>query len=196
MSRSSCALREARTRMFLRARGYVSESDFSRTPARPRPYSDQLYADQPYSDQLSPLQDQLLAAPVRAQNSLSPLAETDGTLPLASTSRSPRLENRRLTSPADSSSTAPDQTRNNITSEPQALHLPAPYNLMALRDLYSQIPDTSDRLKRFGSEVFTRHVLVAPWEEKYVTEAISRSDRRLSIHPIPLRPGTLHRNSW
>ena len=46
------------------------------------------------------------------------------------------------------------------------------------------------------SEVSALHVLVAPWEASYVTEAISRNDRRLCIHPVPLQPGTLHRNAW
>ena len=34
------------------------------------------------------------------------------------------------------------------------LHQPAPYNLMSLRDLYTQIPDSPEKLKRFGSDVF------------------------------------------
>ncbi len=43
-----------------------------------------------------------------------------------------------------------------ITNEPPVLRRPAPYNLTSLRDLYTQIPDSSDKLKRFGSEVFVR----------------------------------------
>jgi polysaccharide biosynthesis/export protein len=143
---SSKELRQQIT-MFLRARGYVNEDDLSRAPQRP----------QPYSDQLSQLPDQLLTARMPAQNLPSSLADTDTTQPLTSTSRSSRVENRRLSSQAEPPFTALDHERNNITSEPQALHLPAPYNLTALRDLYSQIPDTSDKLKRFGSEVFTQH---------------------------------------
>jgi len=46
------------------------------------------------------------------------------------------------------------------------------------------------------SEVSGLHVLVAPWEEKYVTAAISRRDPRLCIHAVSLQPGTLHRNAW
>jgi protein involved in polysaccharide export with SLBB domain len=41
-----------------------------------------------------------------------------------------------------------------ITDEPETLHLPAPYNLRSLRDLYTQVPPDSVKLKRFGSEVF------------------------------------------
>ena len=40
------------------------------------------------------------------------------------------------------------------------LRLPAPYNLRSLRDLYTQIPDQTANLKRFGSEVFLNRDLV------------------------------------
>ncbi|MGA9720615.1 MAG: polysaccharide biosynthesis/export family protein, partial [Acidobacteriaceae bacterium] len=46
---------------------------------------------------------------------------------------------------------------NDATSEPQALHQPAPYNMLALRDLYTQLPEQNGRLKRFGSDVFFTH---------------------------------------
>ena len=40
------------------------------------------------------------------------------------------------------------------TDVPKVLREPAPYNLLSMRDLYTQIPDQSARLKRFGSDVF------------------------------------------
>jgi protein involved in polysaccharide export with SLBB domain len=43
----------------------------------------------------------------------------------------------------------------NITDEPSALHRSAPYNLRALRDLYTQVPESPEHLKRFGSDLFT-----------------------------------------
>ncbi len=46
---------------------------------------------------------------------------------------------------------------NDATSEPQVLHQPAPYNMLALRDLYTQLPEQNGRLKRFGSDVFFTH---------------------------------------
>ncbi|HKO19315.1 MAG TPA: SLBB domain-containing protein [Acidobacteriaceae bacterium] len=42
------------------------------------------------------------------------------------------------------------------TNEPKVLRQRAPYNLQALRDLYTQIPDANTTLKRFGSELFLR----------------------------------------
>jgi protein involved in polysaccharide export with SLBB domain len=38
--------------------------------------------------------------------------------------------------------------------QPKVLRRPAPYNLLSLRDLYTQIPDSPEQLKRFGSDVF------------------------------------------
>ena len=46
------------------------------------------------------------------------------------------------------------RTLNESTGEPQVLHQPAPYNMLALRDLYTQLPEQNGRLKRFGSDVF------------------------------------------
>ena len=45
-------------------------------------------------------------------------------------------------------------------------------------------------------EISALHVLVAPWEQGYIKDAISRSDGRLRIHAVPLPEGTLRRNLW
>jgi glycosyltransferase involved in cell wall biosynthesis len=39
-------------------------------------------------------------------------------------------------------------------------------------------------------------MLVAPWEHKHVSAAVSRKDPRLHIHAVPIRPGTVTRNLW
>lgn len=44
------------------------------------------------------------------------------------------------------------------TSEPRVLRQPTPYNLQALRDLYTQIPSPSVALRRFGSELFAANL--------------------------------------
>lgn len=41
-----------------------------------------------------------------------------------------------------------------VTDEPHVLRQPTPYNLRSLRDLYTQVPDSAEHLRRFGSEVF------------------------------------------
>ena len=44
---------------------------------------------------------------------------------------------------------------NAATDTPKVLRQPAPYNLQSMRDLYTQIPESTAALKRFGSDVFT-----------------------------------------
>ncbi|MGD0894192.1 MAG: SLBB domain-containing protein [Terracidiphilus sp.] len=46
------------------------------------------------------------------------------------------------------------ESANASTDMPRVLRETAPYDLQSMRDLYTQIPDESDRLKRFGSAVF------------------------------------------
>ncbi len=47
--------------------------------------------------------------------------------------------------------TKPDRI---IQTPVEVVHQPTPYNLQALRDLYTQVPEQSSKLKRFGSDVF------------------------------------------
>jgi protein involved in polysaccharide export with SLBB domain len=53
---------------------------------------------------------------------------------------------------SDTTQTRPAQP--NVTDEPNVLRRPAPYNLRSLRDLYTQVPDSPEHLRRFGSDVF------------------------------------------
>ncbi len=50
---------------------------------------------------------------------------------------------------------------NASTDLPKVLRQPAPYNLQSMRDLYTQIPDQTAPLKRFGSEVFVNRDISA-----------------------------------
>ena len=64
------------------------------------------------------------------------------------------MRTRGLGTTTRRSVTPPDTKSPSTTDEPETLHLPAPYNLRSLRDLYTQVPPDSTKLKRFGSEVF------------------------------------------
>ena len=134
--------------MFLRARGYVNEDDLVRS-------SEGL--------QTSTGERGLMQGPPvqRVPGGIlpSPADASDGLEALQPPFRSSVSQRQAPLSQSDAAATAERGANNNITDPPSALHVPAPYNLMALRDLYSQIPDSSDRLKRFGSAVFTRHEL-------------------------------------
>lgn len=130
--------------IFLRARGYVSESDVSQWTESADRYQDKVLATSPDARMPPLLGAQGLASSMEGGD------EAAGMQLRPSTVRS----ETRLPQPAVASN-AHERTKDGITSEPQALHVQAPYNLTSLRDLYSQVPDSSDQLKRFGSEVFT-----------------------------------------
>ena len=61
---------------------------------------------------------------------------------------------RSVTPPDTRPGSGPGSGPRSVTDEPEILHLPAPYNLRSLRDLYTQVPPDTTKLKRFGSEVF------------------------------------------
>jgi protein involved in polysaccharide export with SLBB domain len=66
----------------------------------------------------------------------------------------PGMRPRGSSTSTQRSDTASTGKPRSTTDEPESLHLPAPYNLSSLRDLYTQVPPDSVKLKRFGSEVF------------------------------------------
>ncbi len=138
--------------VWLRARGYVSAADMDRLLSSSASEEDNEAS--PFASSSStlssgtPLDGLALSGGDRSQ---SGLASATGQTSLAgnevSTARSARLNN---------STQRPVRTpqQRSITDEPETLHLPAPYNLRSLRDLYTQVPTDSQKLKRFGSEVF------------------------------------------
>ncbi len=139
---SSSDLRSSIT-LWLRARGYISNADLQRSLTEDSD-SGALSLAQPF-DTLTQLPGSEV---VQGQSSLG--KNPGGTL-LGDNSSS-RLETARK------QSTQPDREGDkrgrNITDHPEVLRLPAPYNLLSLRDLYTQVPEDDAELKRFGMEVF------------------------------------------
>ena len=143
---SSSELRASVT-YFLRARGYVSEEDLRRRSFGEPPTAAQARGGA-MADQLSGGASDLdysLRAPLATGNELDDL----GLMGDISQSRPTRGARRDETTP----STAAQNARN-LTDQPEVLRRPAPYNLLSLRDLYTQAPDSAEHLRRFGSEVF------------------------------------------
>jgi protein involved in polysaccharide export with SLBB domain len=133
---------------FLRARGYATADDAAD-------------ANQEDGD----AGNQFLAA----QGSLLPPNQSNGAGFLAGSN----LEMRRLSGDVDAFPTSSNEPINSVrgrtvtrgaeprnevthasTDAPTVLRQPAPYNLQSMRDLYTQIPESTRTLKRFGSEIF------------------------------------------
>ena len=164
---SSADLRAALT-TFLRARGYVSQADVQ-TAARGGVAGNG--AEEPGSapaqsvEELAQLPGADFATALPA-DTLPGGSGADGAAALsalrASGAAGQLLPGQAPTAPRPAGQSAQSlPRRNNLpasaqlpASEPPVLHLPAPYNLLALRDLYEQLPQAVEPLKRFGSNVF------------------------------------------
>src|SRR6266550_4146303 len=133
--------------IWLRDRGYVSESDFDKSDLDPRrsdDITDNLSTTAlglPNSLVTGAAADSARVDPNRAQIS-SP--NSDGVQGRRNVSRQPEGRD-------GSSATKPD--RNN-PSAVEVVHQTAPYNLQSLRDLYTQVPEQTSKLKCFGSDMF------------------------------------------
>jgi len=168
---SSAELRASVT-TFLRARGYVSETDLQDDTADE--YLDEgiSAAQMQQSPGLSPQLDGVPAA--RRPNGASGYANAGND---SATEPGTMRAARKRVAPGDQQG----DTQNSITSEQQVLHRPAPYNLLSLRDLYTQLPEQGGQLKRFGSDVFLRRDAV-------VANQIATNGRETSLG-VPAGPG-------
>jgi protein involved in polysaccharide export with SLBB domain len=163
---NNAGLRQAAS-MWLRARGYASDADFAQSP-EPEEGAEPMRSQLGENDRESDKGD-------AENNGASELALALKNLP-ADSELLPQdgadLElNNRLRSDANpdaakmAAETAkpvagPMRPATTKTPERQSdrgielLHQPAPYNLMSLRDLYTQVPEQTAVVKRFGADVF------------------------------------------
>jgi protein involved in polysaccharide export with SLBB domain len=135
---------------FLRARGYVSDADLQRAELS----GDENGLPSSYSPQSQ------LPGTGLSTDRLSGSAQSGSAISNeAMAGAGPSVRYETLSDKTGSAAPAEQGQRSkdarNITDEPQVLHQPAPYNILALRDLYTQIPDSPEHLKRFGSDVFS-----------------------------------------
>jgi protein involved in polysaccharide export with SLBB domain len=145
---TSRELRQSIT-IFLRARGYVDDRELQQAALDSQNTKLSVSPDSAYSMQGGP-----------DRNGNQPAMATDGsaqTFPSLSDRSNPASVSSARLQSGPGRESGDHKEAKNITDEPKVLRKPAPYNLMSLRDLYTQIPDSSEPLKRFGSEVFTRH---------------------------------------
>jgi protein involved in polysaccharide export with SLBB domain len=151
---------------FLRARGYVSDADL-----------ESYAADGNTEEALSSL------APAQIPGASSP---ADGlpfnTLPYngwPSATNMPGAGTAPYLYPP--SAAAPRRAaKPNEARQPQVLHRTAPYNMLSLRDLYTQLPEQQGKLKRYGSDVFLRR-------DAYATNQIAPTGRAAPLD-VPAGP--------
>jgi protein involved in polysaccharide export with SLBB domain len=145
-------LRESVTH-FLLARGYISEQDIE-APQYESQYETQYETEKRRrTDSANSSERDLEAIDSTSREAMQSVAsdENDGMPTIAGqtqiTRRHPAARVSRSNPPHES----------NVTDEPDPLRRPAPYNLLSLRDLYTQAPDSYDQLKRFGSDLYLDH---------------------------------------
>jgi protein involved in polysaccharide export with SLBB domain len=128
---------------WLQARGYVSASDLHRADADDRE-RDTTTHSAPGDPTIDPLRKQSTLADLDV-DPVTPLSMTDSKL----SSASQPLKPRKNPSTRDAKTDTADKH-----DSPELIHRAAPYNLLSLRDLYTQLPPDNTQLRRFGSDVF------------------------------------------
>jgi protein involved in polysaccharide export with SLBB domain len=148
---------------WLRARGYVTATDIEQAKTAALDSEDDGYqpllpsASRTAIPADSDIAQLLASSSTRTPNGLPPSSSlpellSDGES--ASTGELPIAPVKRSLSRSSSKATAVPLPETNPNGEPELLHRPAPINLMAMRDLYTQVPDQSPSLKRFGCDIF------------------------------------------
>jgi protein involved in polysaccharide export with SLBB domain len=144
--------------VWLRARGYVSAAEMDHLLSSAGSEDDT--GQSPFASSSSSLSSSLPSRTSLDSLALSGGDRTQGGslsatgLPSGSEDGDSVMRTRGLGTSTRRSATPPDARPRSVTDEPETLHLPAPYNLHSLRDLYTQVPPDTTKLKRFGSEVF------------------------------------------
>jgi protein involved in polysaccharide export with SLBB domain len=141
--------------IWLRARGYVSDSDFDRVDSDSKGEAGAATGAETITPGLATSSIPPDAADMALTNSNSD--QSSSTInPDAAEKRSDarqQSDNRGLVS-----SKKPDRNSGSAT---EVVHQTAPYNLQSLRDLYSQVPEQTSKVRRFGSDMFLNRGLAS-----------------------------------
>ena len=135
--------------MFLRARGYVSQDDLQSSGLDG---SAETVGSSGLDGQAT-AQGQMDTSRLAAQG-LSSSANGDSSADMSQPIGT-------LGNPSGSALKRGREAVNSSTDLPRVLRQPAPYNLQSMRDLYTQIPEETAPLKRFGSSVFVNRDISA-----------------------------------
>jgi protein involved in polysaccharide export with SLBB domain len=163
---------------FLRARGYLNEEDF-RTPEFRNPQSPVNFRNN---------QDMYQDGDLYV-NGASGYPSSDYPDLYADERFEPdRRMNSSIQRPRTPVTNEPATTRPepNITDDPTALHRSSPYNLLSLRDLYTQVPDTQEHLKRFGTNLFASRN--TGWNSPFTSATTGIGSATPAALDVPLGP--------
>ncbi|HYV74427.1 MAG TPA: SLBB domain-containing protein [Candidatus Binatia bacterium] len=149
---SDSGLRSSLT-LWLRARGYVSDVDIQQSKAIP-PKLDEDYTPQDYYRQMPPIRTAVPAAGHELSGATPPNPSEDQPEELRSSYVPIPAPGRTSPTRVPNNVSSSSERDPNTASSQQVLHRTAPYNLLSMRDLYSQVPDRNSSLRRFGSDAF------------------------------------------
>lgn len=158
--------------VWLRARGYASDADFEQSTepsqtsvsVQTSPTGRNLNGENGSGDEMSQLALAMRNLPpdseVLPQDS-STQSLNDGLETGASSRNQVEKTSEAIRSPVPRVPSATVKKPEPASSDAvELLHQNAPYNLQALRDLYTQVPDQTIAVKRFGSDVFLSRGMV------------------------------------
>jgi protein involved in polysaccharide export with SLBB domain len=145
---SSAGLRGAIT-IWLRARGYLDDLDLDVHGSGTQETDDTLRI--PFSPQSGGASD-----PSRGGGLTGITSADSEKLENPNSDAIPRRTSSRSPEDASRSLNKSDRNSGNTT---EIIHQATPYNLQSLRDLYSQVPEQTSKLRRFGSDMFLEHGL-------------------------------------
>jgi protein involved in polysaccharide export with SLBB domain len=142
----------AKITLFLRARGYISDADLGASgvgSASGLGLGASSLADSTTPGELPGMLPPQLGSAAETAN--LPFAAGPGGMLAERNPMATTTQPNRVGSAAEARG---EKQQRNITDAPEVLREPAPYNLQSLRDLYTQIPNSPEKLRRFGSDVF------------------------------------------
>jgi protein involved in polysaccharide export with SLBB domain len=139
--------------IWLRARGYVTDSDLDTSDIDSKSSDDLTNNGSSATLSTNSLAsgaaaDAALVDSNREQNGFAASTAAQGR---RNVSKQPEVKDTSSASKAD----------RNSPSAVEVVHQTAPYNLQSLRDLYTQVPEQSSKLRRFGSDVFLERGLTS-----------------------------------
>jgi protein involved in polysaccharide export with SLBB domain len=148
----------AKVTLFLRARGYISDAELRSAGPGSTGFGASSLTDPTSSGELPGTLSPLLGSEAGTANLPSSLGlgggAAIGSAGLGGANALTRSQQQQALTQRNSTTARPAPRQRNITDAPEVLREPTPYNLESLRDLYTQIPNSTEKLKRFGSDIF------------------------------------------